>query len=151
MSLKKIIKITAFLLAMFFLITAVGCNTEEAAEVPEDQLEVKTGTPMETLETFIRVYYFGEGTYDDYKKLYANESLLRTEGEFDQYRREKEPQDMFPVGYESVEDVMTHMREVEIDDANIEIHYVEDPDQEGAEGAHFFWILTKVNDQWLLN
>ncbi len=151
--------LTILLLAL--LLTAVaGCGTEQVAEPdtePAEEIEeiipveIKTGHPMDTLETFVRVNYFNEGSYDDYKELFLESSSIKSEQDFREYRRSTEPEDIFPVGYESVEQLMKHMRKIEIDESTTEIYYVEDPEQEGIEGAQFFWILEETDEQWLLN
>ncbi len=141
----------ALLFVMLLILTLTACSKSGESDASLVQLEIKTATPMETLETYVRSYYFKEGTYDDYKKLFADDKNIRPIGEFDQYRRENEPKDLFPAGYKSVETLMTHMREVEIDDATVEIYYLENPNQEGIEGAQLYWILVKTDNQWLMN
>ncbi len=122
------------------LVAMAGCNSEQAVE---------KDSPLATVEEFIKVYYFGEGTYADYEKLFANPEDIRAEEDFDQYREDTEPQDLFPSGYESVEAVMGHLEVEEVDENTVRVHYYEDIEQQ--EGKSFFWTLVKVDDQWLLS
>ena len=124
------------------LLMLVGCS---------GGFKVKTGTPLETAETFMNVYYFDEGTYEDYKQLYVDQDKVKSEDEFTKYREENKPSDTFgEAKIETVKDALPHFKLKEIDENNAKVYFVEDVNDEAFKTAKFYWILEKQDDKWLM-
>jgi hypothetical protein len=123
----------------------VGCGDSNS-------YQVKTGTPIETLESFVSIYYFDKGTYANYKALYLEKKDIKKESEFTDYRKAYSADDVFEKGTtSSVDEVMSHMKVRKIDKKTVEIYWMKDPKKKGLEGATAYWILKKKGDQWLLD
>ncbi len=151
-------RVKIILLILTLSISLVGCsNSKDKEDTKEEQvkvipLEVKLSTPLETAETFMRNYYFDEGTYEDYQKLFLFKDNLESEKEFNDYRSSTDTSETFgEVKIETIEEALTHLKEKKIDENTSEIYFLNDPKDEELKDVQFYWILKKENEKWLMD
>jgi hypothetical protein len=106
---------------------------------------------LEPLEELISIYYFDKGTYNEYKSVFANKSNIVNKEVFDNYRSKNEPKDVFLSDFDSVSNVMKHMKVVQKDENNAEIYWIPNPEKDDVSKASSYWIVTKQDGKWLLN
>lgn len=134
-------KISILILIIFATIFSFGCSNKSEY----------TNTPLEPLEDLISIYYFDKGTYNEYKSLFGNKSNIVTKEVFDNYRSKNEPKDVFTSDFDSVSNVMKHMKVVQKDENNAEIYWIPNPEKDDVSKTSSYWIVTKQNGKWLLN
>lgn len=140
---KRVIPLIIFLT---ILLTLAGCDSSEReAEISEEAYAA-----LETMESYIRVFFFDEGTYEDYQGFFTADQNIISEERFNQFQEDNEPEDTFPAGYESVEALMEHMKIEELDSDTVKIYYIEDPSRQDIDEALFHWNLKKVDGQWYI-
>lgn len=99
----------------------------------------------------MRSYYFDEGTYKEYKQVFADEGKIVSEEEFDLYRKGNDAASVFgEIKVETMEDALKHLKVKEIDETNAEVYLVSDANDEEFKTATSYWILEKKGDKWLM-
>jgi cell division protein YceG involved in septum cleavage len=110
-----------------------------------------TTSPQKAVEGLVSIYYFDQGTYEEYTKLFANKTIMQTKEGFDDFRKTKTAKDVFTSDYESIESVMSHMKVKQIDENNAEIYWLPNAATDDFTKAESYWVTTKINGKWYLN
>lgn len=128
------------------LLIVSACSNKEETKV--DKVEE---SQIAVVENFIEIAYFDKGTYDEFTALYADPTKVNTKEEFNVFRKENEPKDMFPKDYESVEKLKKHLIVEKVDQENANVYWLDNPDKDKTDKATSVWSVTKVEGKWLLN
>ncbi|WP_456273187.1 hypothetical protein [Bacillus sp. AK031] len=144
----------SFLLFMCLGIILSGCKEEDKITEQlksEEEFNIDTSSPIKTLESFISIYHFDKGTYNNYENLFAGKEKIREEGEFKEFRESTKPEDVFSTGSKSIDETLSHIKVAEIDENNAKVYWVENAQEDEEEKAKFYWLVTKKDGKWLLN
>lgn len=106
-------------------------------------------TPLAVVEKLVSVLYFNQGTYADYKSLFADKSRVITEQEFNNYEYKGQPDSKFPTDNDSVADVMKNMKEQQMDPNTVKVFWSTNP-KDTAETAQVKWAIIKQNGKWFI-
>lgn len=107
------------------------------------------GTPIAPVEKLIGSLFFNQGTYTEYKSLFANESRVISESQFNEYKSKNKPEMTFPKDYSSVASIMKNMKQKQTDPNTVIVYWPVDP-QETAENARVKWTVIKQNGKWFI-
>ncbi|AXI01207.1 hypothetical protein DV702_16650 [Sporosarcina sp. PTS2304] len=144
---KKLLVMAMFLV----LAVALAACSDKNEPAKGDSPEGDTQAQVAVIEKFIDITYFDEGTYEDFKALYADPENVNTKEEFDEFRKNNDPKQTFPIDSDKPEDIKKHLVVKEIDENNAEVYWVKDLKDEKKEEATSVWAVTKVDGEWKVN
>jgi len=110
------------------------------------------GTSRAPIYKLVKIQYFDEGTYADYKALFTDSKGILTQSQFEGYRKLKTAKQMFKYDSESINGVMKHMKSVmEGKNANLyKIYYLKDINSQKEIKTSSYWMVEKKDGKWLI-
>lgn len=107
------------------------------------------GTALEPVDKLVRVLYFNEGKYEDYKEVFTKSENTFSEEQFNEFRKNPD-KSSFKYGAASPEEVMKHIK-AGIEDSNlVTVYYLEDPEKTEESDAAMQWKVENKDGKWLL-
>lgn len=107
------------------------------------------GTALEPVDKLVRILYFNEGKYKDYKEMFTKPENAFTEEQFNEFRKNPD-KSSFKYGAASPEEVIKHMK-AGIESSNlVTVYYLEDPVKTKETDAAMQWKVENKDGKWLL-
>lgn len=98
---------------------------------------------LKAVEKLVKITYFKEETYEDYKALFTNPEKALSKEKFENFRKTSNVKDKFKYDYESIDGIMKHMKTVK-DNKNMKVYYLKDVNsKEGMEDASYWKLVEK--------
>lgn len=148
---KKLSMMALFLVLALALAACSDKNEPAKEDSQKGNEKADIEEQIAVVEKFIDITYFDEGTYEDFKALYANPKDVNTEKEFNEFRKNNDPKQTFPIDSDKPEDIKKHLVAKKVDDQNAEVYWVKDLKDDKKEEATSVWAVTKVEDVWKIN
>ncbi|WP_446898489.1 hypothetical protein ACSVC9_00755 [Clostridium sp. LBM24168] len=108
------------------------------------------GTPLEPIHKLVRIQYFDQGTYTEYKALFTDPKSVLIESQFESYRKNHKTNDFFKYGSDSINGVIKHMKVEKENDNLYKVYYLKNINDEEEKKTANYWIVAKKNGKWLL-
>ncbi len=124
-------KIVILLILLLFIV--VGCSSN--ASKPEDAI-------LLTVQSYVDVIYFENGTFEEFIELYANEKDAPTEEQLEQFISITNARTAFKT--EDLNEVMQNMRVEILDEDNAVVYW------EYENTSNQKWELVKIDEEWKL-
>lgn len=107
------------------------------------------GTALEPVDKLVRVLYFNEGKYKDYKDVFTKPENAFSEDQFNEFRKNPD-KSSFKYGAASPEEVIKHMK-AGIENSNlVTVYYLENPEKTKEADAAMQWTVENKDGKWLL-
>lgn len=137
----KLYKIIA-VLGVIFLMTSCDDKTVKK--------DVNKERVLNTAEKFIEIVYFDKGSYKEFKSLYADQSKVNSEKDFNEYRKKNDAQNVFPRDYKNVESIKNHLVLNKVDKNNFEVFWSENKENKKVNKNIWYISITKADKKWLI-
>ncbi|NFB18516.1 hypothetical protein EXN25_10990 [Clostridium botulinum] len=108
------------------------------------------GTPLEPIYKIVKIQNFKEGTYEEYKELFANPNKAITKEQFEAYRNSNKSNDMFKYDGDSIKGIMKHMKSEEKGTDLYKVYYLKNVKDDNEKKDANYWMVVKENNKWII-
>jgi Tfp pilus assembly protein PilE len=111
-------------------------------------------TSAETAPVYnlIKVEYFAEGTYNDYKALLTSPNIALPQKQFQANQKTNKPSVVFRYDSKTPESISKHLKAIEqgTDGNTYKVYYLQDVKSTKDLSTAMCWVVTKQNGKWLI-
>src|SRR3712207_1858028 len=108
------------------------------------------GTPLEPMYKLIKIQYFNQGTYQEYKSLFTDQRNVLEENQFETNRKCRTAQDAFKYDSDTIKGIMKHMKLEKEKDNVYKVYYLKNVNNEKEKKSANYWMVIKKESKWLL-